>query len=153
MIHDECIYDVLNMKNDNLFHYNQNCTIIQAPQGAKYYSDFMEEIPANCINDKGITGCGATTLAITNDIPTIIAMPYINLIENKTSQHDNLLGVTGDTAEKEIIDYIKQAKIIKIATTYDSLPKVIAAYNQVTGMNAFKDLFLLVDEAHVLTNQ
>lgn len=153
MIHDECIYDVLNMKNDNLFHYNQNCTIIQAPQGAKYYSDFMEEIPANCINDKGITGCGATTLAITNDIPTIIAMPYINLIENKTSQHDNLLGVTGDTAEKEIIDYIQQAKVVKIATTYDSLPKVIAAYNQATGKDAFKDLFLLVDEAHVLTNQ
>ena len=55
--------------------------------------------------------------------------------------------------EKEIIDYIKQAKIIKIATTYDSLPKVIAAYNQATGKDAFKDLFLLVDEAHVLTNQ
>ena len=141
------------MEKDNLIYYKQDGKIIHAPIDAKYYSDFMQEIPANCIHDKGITGCGATTLAITNNIPTVIAMPFINLVESKTSQHENLLGVTGDTTEKEIMDYIQQAGIIKIAVTYDSLPKVVEAYKQATGKDAFKDLFLLVDEEHVLANQ
>lgn len=46
----------------------------------------MEEIPSNCILSKGTTGCGATTLATVQKIPMIIAMPFVELIDNKAQQ-------------------------------------------------------------------
>ncbi len=58
--------------------------IITAPEGATYLSQFMDEIPANCIFNKRLTGCGATELALRNSTPTIIAMPYVSLVKNKT---------------------------------------------------------------------
>ncbi|WP_281548389.1 hypothetical protein [Alistipes sp.] len=57
--------------------------------------------------DKGITGCGATTLAIENDRPTLIAAPTVNLIKNKMQEHPDLLGVYGDISNQEIADYLK----------------------------------------------
>lgn len=58
----------------------------------------MPSIPANCLLDKGRTGCGATTLAIMQKGSTIIAVPYISLIKSKESQHqDILIGIHGDT--------------------------------------------------------
>ena len=44
----------------------------------------MTEIPVNCLFNKKKTGCGATELAIRNSIPTLIAMPYVALVKNKT---------------------------------------------------------------------
>ena len=38
---------------------NQNWTI-NAPAGATYLSDFLTEIPTNCLFNKKQTGCGAT---------------------------------------------------------------------------------------------
>ena len=82
----------------------------------------MTEIPVNCLFNKKKTGCGATELAIRNSIPTLIAMPYVALVKNKT-----------------------------IATTYDSLPRVVSALQSI-GIDPYKELFLLVDEWHVLFN-
>ena len=42
----------------------------------------MTEIPVNCVFNKGVTGCGATTLAITQPGNTIIAMPYVGLVDS-----------------------------------------------------------------------
>lgn len=54
----------------------------------------MGEIPTNCILNKRITGCGATTLAIEQPKPTIIAMPFVGLVESKAHKHkDVLLGI------------------------------------------------------------
>ena len=96
----------------------------------------MTEIPANCILNKGITGCGATTLAIRQAGHTIIAMPFVGLIQNKENQHSEVLGIygSGDNTEK-----------IKIAVTYDSLPKLCNILTDL-GLNPFKEYHLVIDE-------
>lgn len=121
---------------------------ITAPEGAIYLSDFMTEIPANCLFNKKHTGCGATELAIRNDIPTIIAMPYVALVKNKTIYRQDgisVLGVYGGVTDDDIINYAKSHDRLKIAVTYDSLPRTIEALKY-AGVNPYRDLFLLVDE-------
>lgn len=108
---------------------------ITAPEGAIYLSDFMTEIPANCLFNKKHTGCGATELAIRNDIPTIIAMPYVALVKNKTIYR----------TDDDIINYARSHDRLKIAVTYDSLPRTIEALKY-AGVDPYRDLFLLVDE-------
>lgn len=127
---------------------------ISAPVGATYLSDFMTELPVNCILNKRITGCGATELALRNEIPTIIAMPYVSLVKNKTiyrTDERKILGVYSEVGDKAIADYIESRHPLKIATTYDSLPRVVDTLKQV-GKNPYKDAFLLVDEWHTLFN-
>ena len=128
--------------------------IIAAPAGATYLSDFMTTIPENCIFNKRITGCGATELALRNDVPTIIAMPYVALVKNKTlyrKDNLNILGVYSDISNDAIADYAHQSNTIKIATTYDSLPRVVETLKQANA-NPYKNTFLLVDEWHTLFN-
>lgn len=111
-------------------------------------SDFLTEIPVNCLFNKKQTGCGATELAIRNDIPTLIAMPYVALVKNKTIYRQDkieVLGVYEGIGEQDIIDYAQSHSPLKIAVTYDSLPRTIKAL-QSAGLNPYKDMFLLVDE-------
>lgn len=114
----------------------------------------MAEIPANCLFNKKQTGCGATELAIRNSIPTLIAMPYVALVKNKTIYRKDavsVLGVYEGVGEQDIIDYVKNHSPLKIAVTYDSLPRTIKAL-QSAGLDPYKKLLLLVDEWHVLFN-
>lgn len=132
---------------------NQNWTI-NAPIGATYLSDFLTEIPTNCLFNKKQTGCGATELAIRNSIPTIIAMPYVALVKNKTIYRKDdisVLGVYEGITEQDIIDYARTHSPLKIAVTYDSLPRTLRAL-ETAGLNPYRDIFLLVDEWHVLFN-
>ena len=108
----------------------------------------MTVIPANCLFNKKQTGCGATELAIRNSIPTIIAMPDVALVKNKTIyRKDDLsvLGVYDGVTEQEIIAYAQSHSPLKIAVTYDSLPRTIKALQSI-GIDPYKDTFLLVDE-------
>ena len=135
------------LSNNSLFNVMNN-QMIKAPESAVYLSDFMTEIPINCLFNKKQTGCGATELAIRNSIPTIIAMPYVALVKNKTLYRKDgisVLGVYEGVTEQDIIGYTQTHTPLKIATTYDSLPRTITAL-QVTGIDPYKDLFLLVDE-------
>lgn len=113
-----------------------------------YLSDFLTEIPINCLFNKKQTGCGATELAIRNSIPTIIAMPYVALVKNKTIyRQDNVsvLGVYEGVEEQDVMGYAQSHSPLKIAVTYDSLPRTIRAL-QAAGLDPYNDLFLLVDE-------
>ena len=108
----------------------------------------MAEIPANCLFNKKQTGCGATELAIRNSIPTLIAMPYVALVKNKTIYRKDdisVLGVYEGIQEQDIINYAQKHSPLKIAVTYDSLPRTIKAL-QSAGLDPYKELFLLVDE-------
>ena len=108
----------------------------------------MTEIPANCLFNKKLTGCGATELAIRNEVPTIIAMPYVALVRNKTTHRtDNIevLGVYEGVTDSDIIEFARTHSPLKIAVTYDSLPRTIRAL-QSDGINPYRDMFLLVDE-------
>ena len=101
-------------------------------------SDFLTEIPVNCLFNKKQTGCGATELAIRNSIPTLIAMPYVALVKNKTIYRKDavsVLGVYEGIGEQDIIDYAQS----------HSLPRTIKAL-QSAGLDPYKELFLLVDE-------
>ena len=145
--------DIANYQTYKYMNTNQNWTI-EAPEGATYLSDFLTEIPNNCLFNKRQTGCGATELAIRNPIPTLIAMPYVALVKNKTIYRKDdisVLGVYEGITEQEIIDYAQNHSPLKIAVTYDSLPRTIKAL-QAAGLDPYNDLFLLVDEWHVLFN-
>lgn len=81
------------------------------------------ELPRGIVN-KGITGCGATTLAIEDEHKSIICSPRINLIKNKCQQHKGTLAVYGDVRNGEIEDYLRNSPKPKILTTYDSVPRL-----------------------------
>lgn len=74
----------------------------------------MTEVPENCIFDKGRTGCGGTELALTNSKNTIIAMPFVNLVDNKVNQKkhkDKVLGVFHGVSGEDIEEYIRTHEV------------------------------------------
>ena len=94
----------------------------------------MGKLPAGLI-DKENCGCGLTSFAIENENGNVvIAMPTIDLVNNKESQYpneryrDKLLGVIGGVGSKDIDSYIAECEAKgrnwKIMVTYDSLPKL-----------------------------
>lgn len=121
---------------------------ITAPTKAVYLSDFMQTLPYGILNKKN-TGCGATTLAIENSENYIICVPTIALVENKVDQYPNercnykLLGIYGETTDKEIIEYINNNTIKKILVTYNSfkrLSKLIDLNNYKVCVDEFQNL-------------
>lgn len=109
-----------------------------------------------------MTGCGATSLAIEQPSNTILTVPFTGLIDNKVAQYPKeecpyeLLGVYGaGNKEQEIKNYLERCEDrchpYKIATTYDSLPKVVRILEK-SGLNPFTDSHLTIDEWHLLFN-
>ena len=77
-------------------------------------------------------------------IPTIIAMPYVALVKEQDHlpQKDDIsvLGVYEGITEQEIIDYAQNHSPLKIAVTYDSLPRTIRVLQSI-GIDPYKDIF------------
>ena len=121
---------------------------IIVPRNKKFLSEVFKELPSKCLLDKGVTGCGGTTLELKSKRSSIIAVPNISLVLNKRS--DKILGVYGDTVDLEVKKYLENSKIThkKIIVTYDSLPRII----DYIGKSIFTDYFLLIDEYHILLN-
>ena len=120
-------------------------TMIQAPTTAKYISEMPEyvyDLPDNCYLDKTITGSGGTTHALTNEVPYIIAVPYISLADNKQAQHKGVLSVHGGVTDQRIKRFVEKGNN-KFIVTYDSLFRLESFID-------IKDYKLLVDEAHKL---
>lgn len=89
----------------------------------------MERLPSNCVLDKGRTGCGATTLAIMQQGNAIIAVPYVNLIKSKESQHsDILLGESRVKALKYKVTDIRR-ELVKVSTVTET-EKIIRMVRQ-----------------------
>lgn len=98
----------------------------------------FNEIPNGYI-DKTICGCGLTSIALENNIDTIIAVPTIALVDNKVEQYPNdrykgvILGVKGGITNKDIEKYVYQQRVLKmplkIMVTYDSLYKLESLFN------------------------
>ena len=120
----------------------------------------MEDLPHNCIFNKVITGCGGTTVALSNNECYIIAVPTQELIKNKIKRDDAGVGTytlqNGETREifglfgyssymmkKELRDYIESHEIKKIMCTYDKMEMLLHFIDP-------KDYRLLVDEYHTL---
>ena len=114
---------------------------------AKYLSDVISSLPSNCLFDKGKVGCGGTTIALKNNIPYVIAVPFRTLISNKVAQYNGLVfGVDGNTSKKELETYLEAVGTPKIMVTYDSIGK-LAGWIDASKYN------LLVDEFHLLFTQ
>lgn len=97
---------------------------IKVPANVNYLNEWVGfELPRGIVN-KGITGCGATTLAIEDAHKTIICSPRINLIKNKSRQHKGTLAVYGDVRNVEIEDYLRNSPKPKLLATYDSIPRL-----------------------------
>ena len=106
--------------------------VVKIPATVEYLSDFIEDLPYNCILDKGKIGAGGTSVAIRNSEDYIIAVPFLSLIENKTSQDKKLLGVHGKVTDKTILDYINSNVYPKqIMVTYDSLCRILNFVNPI----------------------
>ena len=132
----------------------------------------MKDFPTNCIFNKVKTGCGATTIALTNDESYIIAVPTTELIENKcypTKDTDgnvkfwkkrerraglspvvnNLFGLYGNFTlelKKKLKDYLSSVGVKKIICTYDKIDKLMEFINP-------KDFKLMIDEYHNFLKQ
>lgn len=100
--------------------------IIIADKSAQYLSDVIKDLPSKVLFNKGITGCGGTTLEIKSKRNSLILVPNINLVVNKTNAHSNLIGVYGETSKLEFMTQFKRNTAYKkIISTYDSVVKVI----------------------------
>lgn len=107
---------------NNIFLIMENR--IKVPQTINYLSEWAGfELPKGILN-KGVTACGATTLAIEDEQKTIICCPRINLVKNKCQQHKNVLAVYGEVANATIEDYLRSNDNQKIMVTYDSFGRL-----------------------------
>mgnify|MGYP003618356701 FL=1 len=123
---------------------------IKIPKNVNYIGDIMTNLPANYLFNKGKPGCGGTTIALSNNENYIICVPFVSLVENKSVQYPESLGVLKDIGINNIKDYIRSTEIKKIIVTYDSLTKVVSALSQMGILRKFN---LLVDEYHLLFTQ
>lgn len=120
----------------------------------------LPDLPYNCIFNKGITGCGGTTIALFNDEPYIVAVPTTELIINKTGLSEagattitspdgkeqtvfGLFGVFSYPVKKQLKEYLFGSGVKKILCTYDKVAK-LSEYLEPS------DYRLLVDEYHIL---
>lgn len=143
------ICDKLDLKQDVITTETGLETVISIPSKYKYMSEVFTTLPDNSFLCKSVAGVGGTSLAIMNGENYVIAVGSVELIINKSEQHENLIpvhsGVTVRDLENavNIKEFSKQP--VKIITTYDSLPKVV----DVLG-GKVADYKILVDELQVL---
>lgn len=122
--------------------------IIKTKGNEHFLNEVLDQIPSNCLFNKGVTGCGGTTLEIESNRNSIILVPNVNLVLNKCNSYPNLIGVYGDIDKfKFNIKFKKKQQYKKIIATYDALPKLI----EWIGDDIF-NYFLLIDEYHILFN-
>lgn len=114
------------------------------PSKFRYLSEVIDKLPSHVLFNKGITGCGGTTVELKAKRNSIILCPTINLVKSKEKYG---FGVYGRITISDILHYINnEVKYKKIIATYDSLPKLISTIPN------FEDYFLLIDEYHLLFN-
>ena len=120
-------------------------TIYEIESDKNYLSEVIDTLPSHVLLNKGMVGCGGTTLELTCKRNSIVLVPTINIVNNKAT--GDILGVTGTVKPEDIKAYIKNNSIPykKIIATYDSLLKLI----EIIGKNIY-DYFLLIDEYHYL---
>ena len=118
---------------------------IKIPKGIKFLNEVYQDTPSHKLINKGITGCGGTTVELKSKRNSIILCPTKNLVTSKATQ--DYLGVTGDTAISTIKNYIYSSiPYKKIIATYDALPRLMSIIPN------YSEYFLLIDEYHLLFN-
>lgn len=119
-------------------------------RGAKYIEELktsFDDLAPNAWLDKAVTGNGMTTAALRCARPYVIAMPTVQLIQNKLNwckrNGVDARGVYGHHASSVLISERAQ-DIQKFLVTYDQLAEFTH------NLTHPKEFCLLVDEAHML---
>lgn len=124
--------------------------VIKIPANIKYLTErdkFIEEFGKpfelpNGILNKEIPGCGATTVALTDEHKTIICSPRNELLKNKHEQYPDTLLVIGGVDTIEIEAYLQTAELPKILVSYDSVYKLIGCIKYKSDWRVVVDEFL-----------
>jgi hypothetical protein len=123
-------------------------------KGRRYLSEIlkaegMDDLPDNVFLNKVTTGCGMTSVALSNEKPYVICVPYKSIIINKLDyckkENINAIGVYAESAGGASYDEIKAFEGSKILCTWDSLGKVVSALG-----SKVSDYKIMIDEAHQL---
>ncbi len=110
-----------------------------------YLSEAINKLPSHCLLNKGITGCGGTTVELKSKRNSIILCPTRNLVTSKSAL--GYFGVDGKVSGKDIQNYVNSTTDFKkIIATYDALKKLME------NIPDYSDYFLLIDEYHLLFN-
>ena len=110
-----------------------------------YLSENLCCTPSHCLLNKGITGCGGTTLELRSNRNSIILCPTRNLVTSKSNS--DYFGVDGDVTKTDIRNYLETRHTYKkFIATYDALSKLMETIPD------YADYFLLIDEYHLLFN-
>lgn len=117
----------------------------------KYLGEKPEfELPHGIFN-KVVTGCGATTVALEDNNPTILICPRLALLENKTAKYNRKVTRVYWVQLEDFKDttslnkYIKETQVPKLLITFDSFKKL----KKVLGDTIYK-YRIVVDEFHKL---
>lgn len=132
---------------------SENEDVIYLKSKGDYLDSSISELPINAIIYKKVTGIGATTLEINSKRNSIIIEPNTPVIEGKSLNHKDLLGVYEGIKTSDIIDYLQNNTIQykKLITTPESFEKIKRACYML-DIDIYKDYFLLFDECHKLTS-
>ena len=119
--------------------------IVRISENVHYLNEVCSTIPSHKLINKCITGCGGTTVELKAKRSSIILCPTKNLVTSKAT--GDYLGITGDTSNSTIKDYIySDIKYKKLIATYDSLSRIMEIVPN------YSEYFLLIDEYHLLFN-
>ena len=103
-----------------------------------YLNETIKLLPSHCLLNKGITGCGGTTVELESKRDSIILCPTRNLVTSKSSI--GYFGVDGKVSINDIKNYLIQEKSYKkIVATYDALPKLMKAIPDYENYLLFND--------------
>lgn len=120
----------------------------------------LPDLPHNCIFNKVVTGCGATTVALFNNEDYVIAVPTKELIVNKTGLTEaGIAEITSPEGKMQTVfglfgsfDYQTKKALKEYAKT-EGTKKIMCTYDKVKYLSDYLDeseFRLLVDEYHIL---
>ena len=120
----------------------------------------LKDLPSNCIFNKVVTGCGATTVALFNDESYVITVPTVELIINKTGLNEaGVAEIISPDGKKQTVfglfgnftNNVKEA--LKEYAKSEGVKKIMCTYNKMEYLSDYLDeseFKLLVDEYHIL---
>lgn len=128
--------------------------VLTVPEGVKFLSQWEGFQLPNGIFNKGLTGCGGTTVALTDQNNTVICCPRNELIRNKvqwcSDSNVPVLAVIGGVTKEDVIRFLDEADgPVKMLSSYDSLWKIVDVL-KTRGLTA--SFRVVVDEFQCLLN-
>ena len=120
----------------------------------------LPDLPHDCIFNKVVTGCGATTVALFNDEDYVIAVPTVELIINKTGLTEaGIAEIINPDGKKQSVfglfgKFTEEVKNkLKEYAKMDGTKKIMCTYNKMENIDEYlnpSEFRLLVDEYHIL---